>query len=110
MSVQQCSRCNTEEYIPTHQYIKLSTKIADLRYLCAKCWEDLRHYTFHPQVCFPLVPGTIHCQRCNRQPLKNRFPVSFDNRDLIYCIQCYAELRTWFQPNPEDETAVIKKP
>lgn len=36
MEKQKCQRCNTEEYIPTHQYIKYEGK---LNYVCVSCWD-----------------------------------------------------------------------
>ena len=36
MAHQKCERCRTEEYIPTHQFVKFEE---DIRYLCQACWE-----------------------------------------------------------------------
>ena len=32
----KCERCRTEEYIPTHQFVKFEE---DVHYLCQACWE-----------------------------------------------------------------------
>ncbi|MEK6937123.1 MAG: hypothetical protein AABW58_03575 [Nanoarchaeota archaeon] len=35
MDKQKCQRCNTEEYIPTHQYVKYDNVV---NYFCGGCW------------------------------------------------------------------------
>lgn len=32
----KCDRCRTEEYIPTHQYVKFEDQV---HYVCQACWE-----------------------------------------------------------------------
>ena len=44
MDKQRCERCNCEEYIPTHQYVKFEDRI---RYLCQQCWELFKGWYVH---------------------------------------------------------------
>lgn len=41
MSQQTCERCNTSEYIPTHQYVKLADKHY---YICQRCYEEVQSW------------------------------------------------------------------
>lgn len=43
MEKQKCERCQAEEYIPTHQYVKFDDGI---RYLCSACWDLFRAWYF----------------------------------------------------------------
>jgi hypothetical protein len=43
MSKIGCSRCRSEEYIPTHQFVKFDEKI---NYLCQECWALFRNFYF----------------------------------------------------------------
>ena len=40
---QKCQRCRSEEYIPTHQFVKFDDVV---QYLCASCWEVFRKWFF----------------------------------------------------------------
>ncbi|MBI3267618.1 MAG: hypothetical protein HYZ53_01245 [Planctomycetes bacterium] len=39
MSTQRCARCEHEEHIPTHQFVKFDLHV---HYLCKSCWEKFR--------------------------------------------------------------------
>lgn len=41
MDTQKCKRCNTEQYIPTHQYVKYDNRV---NYLCDDCWSVFRKW------------------------------------------------------------------
>lgn len=43
MDQQRCERCRTEEYIPTHQYLKFDDKVS---YVCRRCWDRFRKWFF----------------------------------------------------------------
>lgn len=45
-SKQRCARCEKEEYIPTHQYVKFDEKIY---YLCESCWSLFRRWFYAPK-------------------------------------------------------------
>jgi DNA-directed RNA polymerase subunit RPC12/RpoP len=39
----RCTRCQAEEAIPTHQYVKFDGHV---QYLCAACWQVFRKWFF----------------------------------------------------------------
>ena len=43
MEKQKCQRCNSEEYIPTFQYVKFDNQV---QYLCSGCWQIFRKWFF----------------------------------------------------------------
>ena len=43
MDKQKCQRCNEQEYIPTHQYLKFEEKRYDL---CSPCWSTFNEWLY----------------------------------------------------------------
>jgi len=39
----KCTRCRSEEYIPTFQFVKFDDEVM---YLCASCWQVFRRWFF----------------------------------------------------------------
>jgi len=43
MNTQKCGRCNRDEYIPTHQFIKLDNEMYEL---CSSCFRDANTFLY----------------------------------------------------------------
>ncbi len=102
MTEQQCARCDAKGHFLTHQYVKLGAiaTTAEIHSLCAPCFTNLRRFAIHPEERFPLIAGTIHCERCCRLKTEVWFSVAFDNSVRNYCLECFDDLDNWIS----DET------
>ena len=58
MDKQKCQRCNAEEYIPTHQYVKFDSTRRDV---CTSCWNVINKWLYDSALKEPKPnPGRLY--------------------------------------------------